>query len=81
MKRTTTLRLAALASLFALCSCQGLSTVDVVADRAFLDAVSPEYLAYVDADPALLPEQKRIRHNTVERYREVIVAREGALKR
>jgi len=41
----------------------------VAADAATYDAVAPEYLEYVDADPKLGPEQKASRRRTVETWR------------
>ena len=38
------------------------------ADRATYDAIAPEYLGYVDADPALTPEQKARRVQTVRSW-------------
>ncbi len=35
---------------------------------ATYDAVAPEYIRYVDADPALSPEQKSRRHDTVNSW-------------
>lgn len=40
--------------------------------------VAPEYLHYVDADPALTPEQRQRRHATVDRWAEAIAVREKA---
>ena len=50
----------------------------VAASRAAHDAIAPEYLHYVDADPALTPEQRQRRHATVDRWAEAIVVREQA---
>lgn len=49
----------------------------VSASREAYTAVTPEYLHYVDADPALTTEQKTRRHATTDRWNEAIAAREG----
>lgn len=49
----------------------------VAASRATIDAVAPEYLGYVQADPALDAEQKARRVATIARWREAIEAREA----
>lgn len=46
------------------------------ASRATHDAVAPEYLGYVDADPLLTPEQRTRRHASIDRWREAIESRE-----
>lgn len=38
------------------------------ADRATYDAIAPEYVAYVDSDATLTPEQKERRHETVRSW-------------
>lgn len=48
----------------------------VAASRATHDAVAPEYLRYVDADPALSPEQRTRRHASIDRWNEAITSRE-----
>lgn len=48
----------------------------VAASRATHDAVAPEYLRYVDADPALTTEQRTRRHATIDRWNEAIASRE-----
>lgn len=48
----------------------------VAAARANHDAVAPEYLRYVDADPALTPEQRTRRHASIDRWNEAIASRE-----
>lgn len=40
----------------------------VKADAATFDAISPEYLKYADADPALDADQKARRHRLVESW-------------
>jgi hypothetical protein len=40
----------------------------VKADRLTYDAIAPEYLRYVDADPGLTQEQKDRRHRTVDTW-------------
>lgn len=37
-----------------------------------VEAIVPEYLEYVDADPDLAQDEKKIRHGTVARLREAI---------
>lgn len=39
------------------------------ADLATCDAISPEYSAYVEADPALSDTQKARRHKTIQTWR------------
>lgn len=46
------------------------------ASRATHDAIAPEYLGYVDADPTLSPEQRTRRHASIDRWREAIESRE-----
>lgn len=48
----------------------------VAASRATHDAVAPEYLRYVDADPALTTEQRNRRHASIDRWHEAITSRE-----
>lgn len=50
----------------------------VGASRAAHDAIAPEYLRYVDADPALTQEQRDRRRATVARWAEAIAVREVA---
>lgn len=48
----------------------------VAASRATHDAIAPEYLGYVDADPTLSTEQRTRRHASIDRWREAIESRE-----
>lgn len=48
----------------------------VAAARASHDAITPEYLGYVDKDPGLSGEQRERRHRTVARWDEAIRSRE-----
>ena len=48
----------------------------VLAARDTLNAVAPEYLRYVDSDPALSQEQRDRRHRTIGRFEEAIKSRE-----
>jgi len=60
-----------------LSSCQGgPDPVFVSASRETYNAITPEYLHYVDADAALSTEQKARRHATTDRWNEAITARE-----
>ena len=54
------------------------SSAYVRADRATHDAVSPEYVRYVNADPALTPEQRERRLRTIESWRARVEAGESA---
>lgn len=51
----------ALVALLALCSC---SSIDAAPAKALRDAVQPEHMAYVNADPGLDSEQKARRART-----------------
>lgn len=59
-------------TLIALClilgaaGCGNVPASFVESERAFFDAVSPEYQAYYTADPNLTPEEKRRRDRTLE---------------
>lgn len=55
--------------LLALVGCSGVSKQYAEADAATYDAVAPEYLGYVDADPALSGEQRQRRHETVASWK------------
>lgn len=55
--------------LLSLAGCQGVSASYAEADAATYDAVAPEYLGYVDADPALTKDQKVRRHETVDSWK------------
>lgn len=48
----------------------------VAASRATHDAVAPEYLRYVNADPGLTQEQRDRRRATIDRWNEAITSRE-----
>ena len=63
-------------ALFLLPSCVGPDPTFVAASRATHDAVAPEYVHYVDADPALTAEQRARRRETIDRWREAIESRE-----
>ncbi len=63
------------------CSCRGPDPILVKAQRATYDAVAPDYLTYVDADPALSTEQRERRRRTVETWRLRVETQEEALKR
>lgn len=67
--------------LVACCACLtscagGPDLLFVSASRAAHDAIAPEYLHYVDADPALTQEQRDRRRATVTRWGEAITVRE-----
>lgn len=69
------------AVLLACCLLQGACSAHpdptfVVAARDLLEAVGPEYRAYVDADPALTVEQRRRRHRTIDRFERAVAIRE-----
>ena len=66
-----------LAALLFLPSCAaGPDPTLTAAARASHDAICPEYLRYVDADPALTQEQRDRRHLTVDLWRQAIESRE-----
>lgn len=48
----------------------------VAASRATHDAVAPEYIRYVNADPGLTQEQRDLRRATIDRWNEAITSRE-----
>ncbi len=62
MKRRT---LVALVAFFILSGCSGVSEAYVKADQLTHDAIAPEYLDYVAADPELDDAQKQRRARTV----------------
>jgi hypothetical protein len=51
------------------CGCPAVSESYLKADKATFDAITPEYLRYVEADPALDQEKKDRRKRTVESWR------------
>lgn len=53
---------------------------DVMAERATLDAVSPRFLAYVEADPALVEPQKQIWRDLVATWRKRVESLEALVK-
>lgn len=55
--------------LLTLAGCQGVSASYAEADAATYDAIAPEYLGYVDADPALDASQKQRRQETVASWK------------
>ncbi len=56
---------AVLAVMLVAAGCKGVHADYVEADRATFDAVTPEYLGYVDADAGLAPAQKARRARTI----------------
>lgn len=77
----TLLPLMLLLPLFAGCAALTSSAPEswVRADRATHDAVAPEYLRYVDNDPAKTQEQKDSRHLTVETWDRRLTEHETSL--
>lgn len=56
-------------ALFALAACGcAPSKAYVEADRLTYEAVAPEYLRYVEADPALSADQRQLRRDNVEAW-------------
>lgn len=67
----------AVAVMLLLASCNGAPDPAFVrASRLTYDVVAPEYLRYVNTDPALDVEQKQRRADTMERWNGAIAARE-----
>lgn len=62
--------------LLAACSA-GPDPLFVSASRQTHTAIVPEYMNYVNADPALTREQRQRRQATCDRWNEAITAREG----
>lgn len=65
MKRVTLIAIAVLA----LCGCATLNQDYVKADKLTFDAIAPEYLQFVDANPNFDKEQRDRRHRTVETWK------------
>ncbi len=72
------MRSLSVAALLLLTSCVSPDPTFVRAARDFHDAVAPEYVAYVQADAALTPEQRALRLATVARFVAAISSREVA---
>lgn len=67
--------LAALAIVAASCGgCSAVPNIDAAAERATYDAVAPEYLEYVEADPGLDEAAKQNRRSTVKTWNDRIAA-------
>ena len=62
--------------LFAACSA-GPDPIFVSASRETHNAIVPEYMNYVNADPALTREQRQRRQATCDRWNEAIRVREA----
>ena len=75
MKQRNPLALLGILLIFGACQ-GGPDPVFTTASRDAYTAITPEYLHYVDADPALTAEQKTRRHATTDRWNEAIAARE-----
>lgn len=76
MKKNRIARLVSLLSALLLLTSCAVDPTFVRAARETHDAVAPEYLQYVDADPALSQDAKDRRHRTIERWVESIAVRE-----
>ena len=63
-----------------LSGCSGLHSNYVSADRLTYEAVAPEYLDYLEADPDLSTEERDRRLRTLESWEARVVAAEEALR-
>lgn len=63
-----------------LASCGTPNAAYIQADRDTLDAIAPEFVIYVMADPLLDQQQKDRRLLTVELWRQRVQAAEGVAK-
>lgn len=64
----------------ALCSCDTVSKVYLASDRATFDAITPEYVHYVESDHGLTPKDKEIRLRTVKTWADRLKQFEGVSK-
>lgn len=70
-------RIPLVALLLLTAACAGSDPTFVSASRVTHDAICPEYMNYVNADPALSREQRQRRQATCDRWEEAIRTREA----
>jgi len=66
-----------LVTLILLVGCTAQDSPLVNASQRFVDTVGSEYLTYVDNDKEKTPEEKALRHTTVEVFNSAIQAAKG----